>query len=378
MRSPKFQPKLLAISDCEVQVGRSFEDFLALGAEWDQLLAHSSADTIFLTSAWLRAWLETYGQGSNLLIPQIRRNGKLIAAAAFRERHGIIEFAGLGPSDYLDLVVSADLDEETAQHAIETVLRSAQGAVSGFRYFLLNRVPLVNGTLARLNAGLSHYHATLLGSVLAPSMDMSAAPEKLQKKSLRRHERDLLRQGSVDTETFTRADEILPRLNEFFDQHIRRWQGTPYPSLFHDATARAFYEAVTRQLDASGWLQFTQIRLDGRLVAAHFGFFHGGRFIWYKPCYEPALSKSSPGEVLIKRLIEGAQAAGANEFDFTIGEEAFKMRFATKTRVVADIHVANSAIGAWRRRARLAITSRARAALGEQTWKKIKIWLGRR
>ncbi len=77
------------------------------GAEWDQLLAVSKANTIFLSSGWLRAAFEIFGEGKNLLVPQARQRGRLIATAAFQERNGVIVFVGKGPSDYLDLVLSA-------------------------------------------------------------------------------------------------------------------------------------------------------------------------------------------------------------------------------------------------------------------------------
>ena len=354
----------VSLDDMEITVEQALGSLFDHGAEWDQLLAISPANTIFLTSGWLRAWAETYGQGANLLIPQIRHNGKLIGAAAFQQRNGIIKFAGAGPSDYMDLVLSSSLDHSTASSIIEALLLAAQNAATRFRFFWLERVPLENGTLAWLRAAGSRYYATSIGSVFAPSMDMWAAAEKLKKKSLRRHERAFEREGKVQTDTFTHAHEILPRLDEFFDQHLRRWQDTPDPSLFKQETSRAFYRALTRNLDQTGWLRFTNVRLNGHLAAAHFGFFYAGRFIWYKPTYEPTLAKHSPGEVLLKRLIERAQTDNASKLDFTIGEEAFKYRFATKTREVVTLHITDSPLRAWMRRARSAMGKMLRRVLG--------------
>lgn len=342
-------------TDLEIKVDHALGPLFDQGAEWDNLLAASTANTIFLTSGWLRAWAATYGQGSRLLIPQVRHKGQLVAAAVFCQHDGVITFAGAGPSDYMDLVLAPSLDHHTDTVVLQALLQAAQTAASHFRFFWLERVPLENGTLARLSAAGSRYYPTPLGSVFAPSMDMSSAPERLQKKSLRRHERALEREGEVQTVTFTQACDILPRLDEFFHQHRRRWQDTSFPSLFTDNTARAFYRTLTGNLDGTGWLRFTDVRLNGRLAAAHFGFFYAGRFVWYKPTYEPALAKHSPGEVLLKRLIERAQTDNAVELDFTIGEEAFKYRFATKTREVATLHITDSPLRASIRRARSAL-----------------------
>jgi CelD/BcsL family acetyltransferase involved in cellulose biosynthesis len=361
--------------DHEVRLDRSLGLLFEQGGQWDRLLATAKANTVFLTSGWLRAWAETYGRHANLLIPQIWRNGDLIAAVALQESDGIIRFAGTGPSDYLDLVIASSLDEQTAGNAAAVMLSSAKDNCARFRCFLLDRVPLENGSFSRLTESASPYYSTRLGTVLAPSMDMETAEEKLQKKSLRRHERALQKQGNLVTETLTRARDILPRLDEFFDQHVRRWEGTPYPSLFQNEIARAFYRTLTAHLDQTGILRFTQIRLNGHLAAAHFGFFHGGRFTWYKPSFEPALARYSPGEVLIKRLIERALAEGAAELDFTIGEEAFKYRFATKTREIATLHITDSRLRARGRRMRLAATRRLRSVLGPEAWNHLKRWI---
>ncbi len=357
--------------DFEVTLGRSLTPLVDGHSDWDQLLAISNANTIFLTPSWLRASFEIFGRGQNLLIPQAWRGGKLIGAAAFQENRGVITFVGNERSDYLDFVLPVDLDSRSASEVVQALLAVAQQATPGFRCFVLRRIPVENGTPTRLETG-SRYFATLLDTIIAPSMDMSAADEKLRKKSLRRHERILDRLGELTTRTFTRADEILPRLDEFFDQHARRWQATPYPSLFLDPVNREFYQQVTRNLDSTTWLRFTEMRLDQRLVAAHFGFFHAGRFIWYKPSFEPELARYSPGEVLLKRLIECAQSDGASEFDFTIGDESFKRRFATKIREVAEFHITDSRVRATSQRIRQHLRHRIRRTLDTERLNQLK------
>lgn len=355
-----------------ITVDRSLGRLFEHGGEWDQLLATSAANTVFLTSGWLRAWLETYGREANLLIPQIRKSGRLVAAAAFQESKGVIEFIGKGRSDYLDLVLSRELESDAASAAMTALLDAARAATEGFRCFVLQRVPVENGTPARLQQARSRYVTTRKGTELAPTMEMFAAKEKLAKKSLRRHEQGLQRLGQLRTDTFTCANDISPRLSEFFDQHVRRWNGTPYPSLFLDDKNREFYRRVTQYLDPAGWLRFTEVRLDGRLVAAHFGFFHANRFTWYKPTFDPELARYSPGEVLLKRLIERADAEEATEFDFTIGDEAFKRRFSTKVREIAQLHITDSRMRAYGLRMRLALARTLRFVLGTKLFERLK------
>ncbi len=314
--------------------------------QWDELLARSPADTLFLRLGWLQAWRETLGVDARLIVPRIHRDGRLIAAAAFVHRDGVLAFAAGERSDYADALISQEYGDAVARELAIALFAAARDAATPFKCFELRRVPSASRTLAHLNGADRTFHATVRGSTDAPAMDMAVVEEKLKKKSLVRHDRGLRKLGTVECLTLTRAADILPRLDAFLDQHIRRWHDTPSPSLFLDPLNRAFYRAVVERLDDTGVMRFSTITLNGDLVAAHFGFLHAGKFIWYKPSFEPTLSKHSPGEVLLKYLLAEAARERASEFDFTIGDEAFKMRFATTVRQVLDVHVTPSRIGA--------------------------------
>jgi len=120
----------------------------------------------------------------------------------------------------------------------------------------------------------------------------------------------------------------------FFDQHVRRWQVTPHPSLFCDSANRSFYRALVSDADEVEWLRFTSIELDGRTIASHFGFSHRGSYMWYKPSFEIELARRSPGEVLLRSLLVAAVDERARVFDFGLGDEAFKHRFANRIPLV--------------------------------------------
>ena len=61
------------------------------------------------------------------------------------------------------------------------------------------------------------------------------------------------------------------------------------------------------------------------------------RSFWYKPSFDPAFARRSPGEVLLRALIEQAHVEGATYFDFGLGDEAFKARFATERRPLLTV-----------------------------------------
>ncbi len=368
-------PAAISTATCQVSVATELDCLFETGGLWDQLVARSSSNTLFVKSGWLRAWRATLGADAALVIVQIAHRGSLIAAAAFQHDGGVVEFAGKGPSDYADFIIANDCTDAAA--AITLLLDAAVNATPGFRHFVLGRFPPTSESVGRLRGLRGTFHATVVEGVPCPRMAMSAVGATLRKKRMRRIERLLQQQGALVCDTYIRAHDVEPLLEAFFDQHVRRWASTDTPSLFVDANRRSFYRAVVRELDSSGELRFSVLRLDGRLVAAHFGFRCAGDFLLYKPAYEPAFGEFSPGLVLLMRLFERARDEGAAVFDFTIGQEAYKLRFATEIPNAHIVHVTNSRLLAAQRRAQLRVRDGLRSIVGEGATKRAGRLLGR-
>jgi hypothetical protein len=103
-------------------------------------------------------------------------------------------------------------------------------------------------------------------------------------------------------------------------------------SLFDDPRHRRFYERMSKELLDSGWLRFTMLRWQGENLAFHLGFLFNRIFTWYKPTFNVDFARYSPGEVLLKKLLEDCIEEDVREFDFTVGNESFKDRFANVKR----------------------------------------------
>ena len=182
-----------------------------------------------------------------------------------------------------------------------------------------------------------------MGEMISPMLEMKEFPElahqAARKKSLLRHEGWFVRNGGITVEHLTTSEEISIHLDEFFSQHIARWESTPYPSLFLKSKHQVFYQKLSQLASHTGWFRFTRIIWNERPIAFHFGFNYKGNFFWYKPSFDITLAKNSPGEVLLRQLFLSAQSENSCIFDFGLGDEPFKKRFATKTRKVISWEV---------------------------------------
>jgi CelD/BcsL family acetyltransferase involved in cellulose biosynthesis len=268
------------------------------------------------------------------MVIAVRRDGELIALTSLFAEDGMVYFVGSGGSDYLDFIGDISCPE-----TLDALLQTARSQVTdfiGFRFYL---VPDRSRTGALLEQAASRLGMDFCdeGEIQAPFLDLTApgvAQAAVNKKSLRRHEKYLERTGPIRVRVLRRSEDILPYLDEFFEQHIGRWESTDSPSLFLKEEHREFYRRLICEASDAGWLRFTRIEWQDRAIAAHLGFCFSGHYLDYMSVFWKDLAKHSPGQILLRQLLLTAIGEQATTYDFGIGDEEFKHRFATATPLV--------------------------------------------
>ena len=323
----------MRLNDLTVHVLEGFDDPLVSPERWTAALRRGSTDVVFLTWHWQRAWRETFARGTLLLIA-VEREGEIVALAPLFTDEGVIYFGGSGGSDYLDFI-----GDVTEPDVLDLILQTARESVPGFLGFRFYHVPDESRTGALLRTAAARLSLACFdeGELAAPALDFTVrknGSRVTEKNSLLRHEKFFRREGSLEVLHLQDGKRIQPHLKEFFEQHIDRWKATASPSLFQDQAKQDFYEKLTAVAADTGWLRFTRLDWNGRPIAFHFGSCYRGSYLWYKPSFAIDLARRSPGEVLLRQLLLAAQGEDARAFDFGLGDEAFKLRFANSVRKV--------------------------------------------
>jgi CelD/BcsL family acetyltransferase involved in cellulose biosynthesis len=321
-------------SAASIRLLDGFHNPAASSERWDALAHQFNPGSVFATSAWLSSWWQAFGRGQLLLVAA-ERNGRTEAIAPLFADGGMIFPVGSGGSDELNVVghvSDADLLARMLQAAMDRV-----PAFCGIRFYLLpERSPTraLLSTAASLLGLRCYVEDDLPAPVMTISDDRDVALAGTRKKSMIRHERSLLRDGELAIHHDRRARDILPHLPALFAQHVARWSHTATPSRFAVPAHRRFVEEIVRTGSDAGWVRFTRLEWRGRSIACHLGFCLDGRYLWYTPTYDVELARYSPGEVLLRHVLLDAIDEGAELFDFGIGDELYKARFATDVKRV--------------------------------------------
>lgn len=369
------------------------EEFAALAprkAQWNALVQRSCTNTVFQTYEFHASWWKVFGGAdTRALVLLAECDGELVGIAPLMvsersflgRRQRVVQFIGARSFDYCDFIIDAGRPD-----VLPLLLAHVTHGEGAFDVLYLRDIPDYSRSIAGLQGFFARHPFPLDTRVLyeAPTRlfnDATADRQLPNKKSLKRHHNYFQRTGKLEFRDLRSAGEVAPYLDRFFEQHVKRRAVTDTPSLFRADAMRRFFRELASTLAPQGWLLFSVVVFDDEPIAMHFGFEYAGRIIWYKPAFEMDYAKHSPGEVLIRHLLEYALEHKVQELDFTIGEEPFKYRFANHTRANYAVRVYRSWVSYQITRATLearrfverypAVTRLARKALGkwrDQPW----------
>lgn len=371
-RPPSERPRETAILDIATQRTRttlieSWQDAPGLPAAWDLLLSRCGHASVFQTMRWQLCWWRAFGASHDLRLVLAWSGSRLVGIAPMMRRKAqgplggartALHFIGSTnhAADYCDFIVDPEYPQ-ALDSLLDEICRLDCDRID------LSHLPGHSPHRERIEARLKSAGLKVAAGVQeqAPVRLLGDAKQDRKaanKTSLKRNKRYFEKLGRLGFRTVTDVAEALDLLPAFFDQHRRRWAQTDWPSLFLDPLQRKFYRDMVRELLPQGELVFDIVELDGRPLAFHLGFCYRGSFIWYKPTFDIRHARKSPGQVLIKFLLERAIADKLREFDFTIGAEGFKHRFANRIRYIDRVVGFRSVADFWRYRTRQELKKR--------------------
>ena len=319
-----------------------FSELERMAPDWERLWKGDPRATIFGSFPWARASWQAYGSCRSLCVPVVWRDGRVICILPLAAEGDTLRFLGDPRSDYNDMLCDPDIGSEDVESALGVLCN----APVPWRRCILSNIPESSNIIANLPQITRHKGLLLhlTHEATCPFVDLTSDADRiladiLKKKSLKRHQNKLGRLGQLEFRHIADREEIKEHLPNLFRQHITRRALEGEKSLFCDRAARVFYECLVDELDPDKELRFSVVEIDQRPLAYHFGFEDRGALIWYKPSFDVDYWDYSPGEVLIKKLFEYVKERRLIKFDFTVGGEAFKGRFANRVANNYTLHI---------------------------------------
>lgn len=357
----------------KVEVHRALD---AIEADWAELETQASA-SIYQTRAFVMPWLETLGAERNikplfvtakdsfgrtiaLLCLGVRSYGLLRIASFLGGRESNFNFglfrhgAHFSPADLKALL--RDAAKAAGKDAPDVFVLKNQpyewnGAQNPFAFLPHSASP-------------SAAYATELGPDAAEFLKSKLSKDT--QKKLRKKEARLADMGAVELITGDDPENARRILDVFFQEKLRRFDEKAITSDFAAPAMRSFFERLHRQghTSANCWLELYGLSVGGRIIATYIGAAHSGRFSAMVNSFDsdPEIAKSSPGDLLLMKLIAAQCTDSRTSFDLGIGEARYKMTYCNIKVPLFDVVVPLGALG-YAVAARQAICSRLKTEI---------------
>lgn len=305
-----------------------FEDehlFSDLRDEWDDLLGDSAANRIFLTWEWLSSWWKAYHPGQIWAFAFRDDNGLLLGIAPWFVCSDTVHAIGcVDVTDYVEVIVRQGYEQGVLE-ALSGCLRE-----SGYENACICNIPEDSPTYKFLPRLLED-RGFVVDLQLEDVCPVIALPDTFVQyieglDSKNRHElRRKLRRSAAVVEWHLIGPE-----HDLKDEIARFMRlmaaSTPDKAVFlEDPQNRVFFEIMIPIVAERGWLQLAFATIQGDYAAAYLNFDYNNQILVYNSGLDPAVhGYTSPGIVLLARLIEYAIQQRRAVFDFLRGDEPYK------------------------------------------------------
>jgi len=324
----------------ELRVER-LESLDAARAECELLCARDA--NIFTTFEWMSAWWTHLRDGEALRLAACRDAGGaavgLLALVTRRERGlQVVRLLGHGPSDRLAPICAPE-DRPRVAAALRRALHD-----SDVDLFLGEQMPADDGWGPAIGATVLEREANPVLHIGAIGWEEFLARRSSNfRQQVRRRERRLARRGELRYRLADDPARLAADLDTLIDLHDARWSARG-STAFAGARRELHHEFAAQAL-ARGWLRLWLLEIDGRAVAAWYGFRYAGAEWYYQSGRDMSAGNDAVGFVLLCHTIREAMNDGMREYRLLRGDEAYKARFADRDPGLQTVALALSARG---------------------------------
>ena len=303
------------------------ERFAELRDQWNEL----SGGNLFLTWEWLDCWWQSFGGGAQMRVHLSWDGPELAAgmACGLQGRH-LFAMAGVDSDFYLPVARSArDLGP-----ALEQVVTGPWSRIT------IRALPADDPITERLGDLLrSNGWLVVQISEPCPILHTSGSFEDYYmglstktRSNDRRARRRLAGEGKVELRVIEPVEEVEQVFGESFALEATSWKGRSNQAILSSKREEGFWRELYDRFHRLGGVRFSELRLDGTLIAFSLDVLHNRRLYGLKTGYDERYAFFSPGNVLLVSMIERAFEGETEAIEMLSPTSPRKERYATDAR----------------------------------------------
>jgi CelD/BcsL family acetyltransferase involved in cellulose biosynthesis len=338
------------VADYRIETSDTY-DFLS--EDYSALFEHSSA-TAFQEPLWLQQFYKTLvpGTGAQAVIVKIYLNGSerpSVVIPLVREKHfgiQIIQPADLGVADYNAVIGSNDNLSLVSE--IPDISKQIMRAIKPYDLVLFRKQPPTAFDASKLLFGaqktpnISSSYETEIG----PDYDrwFKTTVSKNMRKGLKRKLNGFAKDyGKLSFHELTEEQDIDEAFNLMLELRAARYER----DLFSRPQYFKFYRDVAVLGSEQGTASTFVGKFEDKILSVDFGLRHNNRFLFLLGAFsnEENYKRYSLGLIGLNEKIRDESEKGQTIFDFTIGDEAYKLSFGADKVPLTNVTVSSGLVG---------------------------------
>lgn len=312
---------------------RATEGWTAAHWQW-----RPGASTVFQRPEWLEPFYAAVARHQPDIQPLTVEVEDAQGALAYRlaltarqiGSRRIIEFADLNMTDFNAPLLGPAAPRTAAEAARAwKAVKRALPRCDAVRF--ANMPPMIGGRPNPLTLLTGHIPAAVNGNLVTIGEGWNVfhfGLERTVRKELERSWRVFSRADGAGLHAVTNPDVALDVLSRMERLQSRRMHELGQPYTLDEPVTADFYRRLIARGLTQGYAVLTLLRSHNELVAALLGVRDGDTYVMIRLAHAGSdWSRVSPGRLLIHKTLERLHGDGCRNFDFSVGNYAYKRRF---------------------------------------------------
>jgi len=327
-----------------IEVISSIERLREIKKAWGKLLYESASDDLFLHPDWIFAWLRVFGDKYELELFFIALWEETRLLGLFplcRKKIGpfrFITFVGAPVSDRMDFILKNGEEKQCIETFVRWLFRHRSwdmvsldnfGALSENTEILVSELRKKAVTFDLAPAGRYYYTPTEKYINFEDFLKRNKTKKSL--KRLRNYRNRLLKNPNSGWEVLTTLDSKTLQQMEFIDT-IGSLRGNRGDSFFSMPSNKRFFQEILPSLQNNKRFEVLAYKIGNNIHAYQIIFLYNNRMLFYQTSFDKDLSQDRPGTVTCYEAIRHVFDRGYNEYDFLLGDEAYKSHWSEDYR----------------------------------------------
>lgn len=342
----------LAETEYCVEVISDYDTLVRLQPAWDALVAKIDDDHPFLSHAWVCSWWECFGAGHELRIVVVKSDSEIVGIAPLMVSpirvYGLkLRRLGFLLNDHtprFGFLLSRDCPL-AACRALWTAVRDKTG-----QWDLLELRQLVTGAptsecLSQM-ARADGYHVGIRHLGDSPYLPLKGKWERYYEQLSRNHRTKirkglnrLARQGSVQMEVVTTADQLTGALDDGLRIEAAAWKELSGTAIRCQQDIQRFYRVFAERAVRLGTLRLFFLIASGVRIAFAYALCYRNKLYVLKVGYDPAYARYSPSNLLCYHNFRDSFERGLDEYEFLGHNDTWKRDWTKTTKAHHELLV---------------------------------------